>query len=392
MSNIDPVLFCPACRKKSVYLVDWKFGGLNDSIFNYVADFYECPCCGLVYISNITDEKLRIFYAKECSYFENSHFDISAPENIQKYQYYKKILVNAGLSDVPIVDVGCGRGGFLMWLKNNDWNATCCGIDNDHKSIPDIKTNIHEQDTGIFFQKGTVDLLPFADESQSLLTYFHVLEHIVDLDRLLEEAFRVLDKTGQIMIEVPDAEKYKDFPTGTAFWLGIREHVYHFSPDAIYKVLRRNGFSVASINRNLVPTPEFTYPSLLILAQKSGVKGESSIRSNKSISSFVIRSKKELRAQASQILKFGSNFSSLTFWGCSSELFSLLPIMNLRHIVLCDSSKSKQKCHYKGIPISDPVKVQKNGALIITSYLQGDAIEKSAIKLGWSEEAILRLR
>jgi 2-polyprenyl-3-methyl-5-hydroxy-6-metoxy-1,4-benzoquinol methylase len=392
MNGIKSLLYCPACGEKSVYLVDWEYSGLNDSIFNYTANFYECPYCGLAYIANITDERLSIFYAKECSYFEKSHFDISAPENIQKYKYYREILVKAGLSDTPITDVGCGRGGFLIWLKNNGWNAACQGVDNDLKSLPNIKANTYERGVSLSFQEGTASALPFANGSQSLLTYFHVLEHIVNLDKVLKEAFRVLNGTGHIMIEVPDAERYKDFPIGTAFWISIREHIYHFSPSAICNTLYRNGFSVISINRNLMPTPEFSYPSLIILARKGDTKREPDISKSRDIASFIIQSKKDLKSQALQILKFSQNFSSITFWGCSPEFFSLLPIMNLQHFTLCDSSKIKQKCYYRGIPINNPASIQKKGALMVASYLHGDVIEKAAIELGWSKEAIFRLR
>ena len=89
MINNGFALYCPACGEKSLYLMQWEHSGLNDSIFNYTADLFECPYCGLVYIANITDDRLSLFYAKECSYFEKTHFDISAPENIQKYKCYK---------------------------------------------------------------------------------------------------------------------------------------------------------------------------------------------------------------------------------------------------------------------------------------------------------------
>lgn len=391
MNDNEAELNCPTCGKKSQYLIDWEYSGLNNSIFNYTADLFECSNCGLVYIANITDKKLSIFYTKECLYFQESHFDISAPENIQKYKYYREIIVSAGLSDSPITDVGCGRGGFLIWLKNNTWNGNCQGIDIDLKSLPDMRANTREQGTSITFQEGTAFALPFANRSQSLLTYFNVLEHIVNLDKAFKEAFRVLRESGDIMIEVPDAERYKDFPIGTAFWPSIRQHIYHFSTTAICNILYRNGFDVISIHRNLLPTPDFLYPSLIILARKNYIKRKPEICKTRDIVSFIIQSKKDLKAQALRVLKFSSKLSLLTFWGCSEELFSLLPILNLQKLRICDSNKIKQKSHYKGIPIQDPNKIKKNGGLIVAPYQHRDAIKKAAIKLGWPKEAILHL-
>lgn len=383
---------CPACGNKTQYLIDWEYSGLNNSIFNYTAKFFECRYCGLVYIDNVSDETLSTFYTDECSYFEKPHFDISAPENIQKYNHYREIIANADLSGTSITDVGCGRGGFLIWLRNNGWKANCQGVDIDLKSIPNIKPNNGAGGISITFQEGRAVALPFADGSQSLLTYFHVIEHIRNIDKVFKEAFRVLNETGYIMIEVPDAEKYNDIPIGTAFWLSIREHVNHFSPSSIVNALQRNGFEVISINRRLLPTPEFSYPSLIILARKGDIKRKHDKYKNGDIASFTRHSKEYLKAQALEVMKLSSRFSMLTFWGCSAELFSLLPIINLKNFALCDSSEIKQNCNYKGIPIHNPATIQKNGALIVAPYLHGDSIEKAAIELGWSKESIFRLK
>jgi len=391
MNDKNSTLNCPACKKKSQYLVDWEYSGLDESIFNYIAKLYECLNCGLVYIKNITDERLSIFYARECSYFEKSHFNISSPENIEKYKYYRNTLVDIGLSDTKITDIGCGRGGFLKWLINNNWNADCVGVDVDIKSIPDAIENKLNGNVNISFKEGKAVALPFASGTQSLLTYFHVLEHICNIDQVLQEAFRVLNETGHILIEVPDAERYKDYPIGTAFWLSIREHIYHFSARSLSHALFRNGFEVININRKILPTPEFIYPSLMILARKNNKKNKQHLCAIGDTSSFIIQSKEELEAQAKGLLELNKKYFNLTFWGISSELFSLLPLLNF-NFILCDSSKFKQQSHYKGIPIKSPEIVSKNGLLIIAPYLYSDAIEKAAIEYGWEKEAILKLK
>ena len=392
MNDLKSVLNCPSCGGKSHYLLDWEYSGLNDSIFNYTARLFECPNCGFVYNSDLTDEKLATFYANECSYFEKSHFNIEAPENIKKFECYTGILSVMGLSDTPITDIGCGRGGFLIWLKNKGWKERCRGVDIDVKSIPGRNATAGGSRAEIDFQEGRAVALPFADESESLLTYFHVFEHIVDLNKVLREAFRVLKARGYVMIEVPDGERYKDYPIGTAFWLSIREHVYHFSSNAICNALVRNGFDMVSINRNMLPTPEFSYPSLIVVARKGDSGKNPEKCKNRDIASFVIQSKEKLRIQSQRVLEFISQFPGKTFWGCSAELFSLLPAMNLRDFNLCDSSKIKQKCSYKGIPIDDPKTIKKNGALIIAPYLFGDEIERDATNLCWPKENIFRLR
>jgi ubiquinone/menaquinone biosynthesis C-methylase UbiE len=392
MSDGRSDLPCPACGEMSQHLLQWAYSGLNDSIFNRSVCFSECRHCGLVFNSSLTDGILADFYDTECSYFEKPHFDISAPENQTKYRYYTDILVNAGLKNRPITDIGCGRGGYLIWLRNSGWAAFCQGVDIDVKSIPKVDRKAGQGDAGMHFQEGRAVALPYADRSQSLLTYFHVLEHIVDFDKVLKEASRVLSTGGHVMIEVPDAARYRDYPIGTAFWLSIREHVNHFSPQALSQALSRHGFAVVSIHRNILPTPEFSYPSLVVLANKAETTGKPCPHHIRNIASFAVQSKKELETQAQEVLAFGVRYSPFTFWGCSAELFSLLPLLNLTGYTICDSSKSKQQCTYRGVPVEDPAVVRRDGALIIAPYLFGDEIERAAIALDWSPEAVLRLK
>jgi ubiquinone/menaquinone biosynthesis C-methylase UbiE len=55
---------------------------------------------------------------------------------------------------------------------------------------------------------GNAFSLPIADSSTDLISYFHVLEHILDVDSILIEATRVLKENGHILVEVPDANNY----------------------------------------------------------------------------------------------------------------------------------------------------------------------------------------
>jgi 2-polyprenyl-3-methyl-5-hydroxy-6-metoxy-1,4-benzoquinol methylase len=383
---------CPACRQSSERLVDWQFSGVNESVFNYTAEFFHCLNCGLVYIDNICDEQLTRFYSEECSYFENAHFDIYAPGNISKYSFYHNILVKNGMANVPVTDVGCGRGGYLLWLNANGWQADCLGVDLDTKSIPFEGQPEIERWYSVRFQQGGARSLPCSTASQQLMTYFHVFEHIRDTDSVLDEAHRVLAPNGKILIEVPDAENYSKQPIGSAFWIGIREHVYHFSARALIAALKRHGFTIVTVQRTMAPTPDFDYPSLILLAKHGGAGDEFDCAPGTDIAPFVRSSRKALLKQAEQIIALAGNHSPITFWGCSTELWSLLPLLGNLDFRLCDASHVKQQCRYQGRRIHDPNHIKPEGILIVAPYLHADSIEQAAIVHGWAKEAIIRLQ
>ena len=381
--------FCPACSASiSYHLMDWEFSGLGDSIFNYTANFFSCKNCGLVYVRNIDDQRLAKFYTEECSYFEKSHFSITDSANKEKYIFYSRFLEDHGLKFVDMVDVGCGRGGFVKWLGEGKWGGMCWGVDVDIRSIP---LNPVKADCCASFKTGQALNLPFDDESVDLLTYLHVLEHIRDLNGLLEEASRVLKCNGHILIEVPDAENYWSQPIGTAFWISIREHIYHFTAAALVMALQSHGFQVVRISRQNLPTPEFFYPSLMLLGRKSEQFDGLVLPRFGDVASFVLASRQALVQQASKIA-FLSKGNKIAFWGCSAELFSLLPLIDRCDIRICDSSKLKQATNYKSIAIEEPSDLPVEGMLVIAPYLHSATIQSAACRLGWPESAIHLLR
>ena len=374
---------CPACEAKARHLLDWEFSGLGDSVFNYTADFSTCDECGLVYIANVDDDELARFYVDECSYFEKPHFAVTSPANQQKYEFYSRILREHGVDSVDMADVGCGRGGFVNWLAARRWRHDCCGIDVDVRSLPAEAG----PDGKVTFREGGCRALPFADRSRGLLTYFHVLEHIRDLDGVLAESARVLADDGHILIELPDAENYAGTPIGSAFWFSIREHVNHFTARALASALRRQGFTTLAVSRQMLPTPEFTYPSLAILARKGGDLSAPASTPSGKVADFARASQDALMRQAQRIAALAAD-QPITFWGCSAELFSLLPLLDASRIRLCDAAKLKQQASYKGLTIHPPADVPVEGLLVVAPYLHRAAIRKAAADLGWPDAAI----
>ena len=378
---------CPACSQSACALTDWTFSGLGHSIFNYTAQWYTCQRCGLVYVRNITDTVLAQYYAGECSYFDNAHFSVTAPENLEKYAVYGAVLKEHAVGPVPMADVGCGRGGFVNWLSESGWEASCTGVDVDVRSLEQGLSKCGN----VTFRVGDAVRLPVDDNSMGLLTYFHVLEHVRDLRGLLRESARVLELGGHLLIEVPDAECYGELPIGTGFWASIREHIFHYTARALMAALSAYGFEVRTVLRRTMPTPELSYPSLMVLARKTGhTPTAEPVPLVGNVAEYVLDSKEALGRQARDIQSMAEN-QPITIWGCSSALFSVLPLVESGPFRLCDGSKLKQTTHYCGRPIEDPASVPVSGALIIAPYLHGNAIHAEANRLGWPASTVHRL-
>jgi len=131
---------------------------------------------------------------------------ISSKEAIEKYQQnIRDVEWNQIESHIPkkskFLDVGCGAGYSLM-RACEDLNCSAEGIDADPGShgvgrfVKDLVNNVP-------IKQGFAEDLPFADDSFDVVYSSHVLEHVNDEVKALDEMRRVLEKNGVLIIGMP---------------------------------------------------------------------------------------------------------------------------------------------------------------------------------------------
>ena len=104
--------------------------------------------------------------------------------------------------DARALDLGCGRGEWLELTKELGLNAH--GIDLDDGMLLACK----ELDLSVETGDAISYLEKLADESQTVVSAFHVVEHITfeQLQLLVSEAIRVLKPGGLLIMETPNPE------------------------------------------------------------------------------------------------------------------------------------------------------------------------------------------
>ena len=150
----------------------------------------------------------------------------------------------------PVLDVGCGRGEFLVMCR--ECSVTARGFDTNERSVADLRerglevtlAGVPECFAGI--EAGTVGSILAA----------HVVEHlpVEALFALYGEAARVLRPGGLLMIETPNAESL--LVTGTEFWRDPT-HLAPRHPAALVLLGREHGFEVSEVAA-IHPWPEGT--------------------------------------------------------------------------------------------------------------------------------------
>ena len=122
----------------------------------------------------------------------------------KRLQIYKPILtaLTNKFDDLFAVDIGCGRGEWLEFAKEEGFNIL--GIDKNIKMINYcLNKNLNVID-GDFLNV----LSGLKENSVSILSCFHMIEHIKNnsLDALFFEAYRILQPGGLLLIETPNPE------------------------------------------------------------------------------------------------------------------------------------------------------------------------------------------
>ena len=131
--------------------------------------------------------------------------------------------------DGSLLDIGAGTGYFLRAAKNSGWDVT--GIEPNASA----RTLANSKEPNTVF--GSETLQHLTPQSFDVITLWHVLEHLPDLDNDLKLFKKLLKPNGRIIIAVPnfksfDALYFKDY------WAAydVPRHLWHFSQQSISNV------------------------------------------------------------------------------------------------------------------------------------------------------------
>lgn len=148
-----------------------------------------------------------------------------------------KLINNFSRDTKTLLDVGCGTGDFLHIAKIDGWIITGIEPNNEAREIANKKT-----ENSVF----EIDhLLKIPLKSCDVITLWHVLEHLPNLEEHLSILKSILKPNGVLIIAVPnfksyDAKHYKEF------WAGydVPRHLWHFSQKSISDLSEKQNMEV----------------------------------------------------------------------------------------------------------------------------------------------------
>lgn len=102
--------------------------------------------------------------------------------------------------DEALLDVGCGPGVFLRYLRGRGHRGRLAGLDQSSAMVAEAGRAAQSAGVVIEWVTGVADALPFADGEFAVLSSRHMLYHVPDIPAALGEFARVVGPGGVVFV------------------------------------------------------------------------------------------------------------------------------------------------------------------------------------------------
>lgn len=198
----------------------------------------RCRKCGLIY-QNPREEELKCLYSEEyySQYYGDKERLLSSAqvliENISKYIPNNK---------TRMLEIGAGLGYTLKIARDKGWEVF-------GTEISPFAARYAQEQLGIKMFSGSLEEAKFPEEFFDFVIMTHVLEHLPDPSKALEQIFHILKNSGILYVIVPNIASFKAW-INKEKWRDLmpEHHFYHFRPRTLKKIVVKAGFKVIHID------------------------------------------------------------------------------------------------------------------------------------------------
>ena len=207
-------------------------------------EIYEDSKTGVLYTLPQPIENLGKYYESE-NYI--SHTDGKKSVFERFYQIAKSInlndklkLINKIANGKKILDYGCGVGDYLEFMQKNGYDVLGMEPNDSARKIAQSK---------IGKDKVVSTELEQINEKFDVITLWHVLEHIPNLNEIIAQLKNHLTENGTLIIAVPNHQSYDAKYYGEK-WAAydVPRHLWHFTEDSMRKLFNNFGMKIESVH------------------------------------------------------------------------------------------------------------------------------------------------
>lgn len=199
-----------------------------------------CSSCGLLSTS-ATKSQIKEYVENKYNYQYTVDYSQALPKLYSRFDRHLNLLKKYQAKG-KLLDVGCGTGDFLRYVKSVSNSYNIYGIEPNY-----ILRRAASKNTGKKIKNGRLNHIPYKNNYFDLITCYDVLEHDQELKNNILELRRVLKTGGTLLIQAPNYQSLMAQVTGDKWdWWCIPDHILHFSPSFLANYLSSNGFLILS--------------------------------------------------------------------------------------------------------------------------------------------------
>ena len=237
--QLNDIQNCPICQSEKHTF--WR-QGIDHNVSQDTFKITECNGCGFRFTNPIPSEETIGDYYKSENYISHS----STKKGIINKIYHKvreraikqkEQLISSLSKSKTLLDIGCGTGDFLGYCKNKNWE--CLGLEPDQSARELALKNNN------VIAENLDQLKSIQSESRDVITMWHVLEHVYNLNEDIQEYKRILKPGGHLIVAVPNCSSH-DASHYQEHWaaLDLPIHLYHFQPKDIKALMTNHGMKL----------------------------------------------------------------------------------------------------------------------------------------------------
>jgi 2-polyprenyl-3-methyl-5-hydroxy-6-metoxy-1,4-benzoquinol methylase len=235
------VTTCPACGHNS-----WNkhLTCVDHTVSHETFQIIRCSGCGLLATSpRPSNEELPAYY-QSADYISHTDKATSVIDRLYKLARtftlnWKENLVKKYSRNGSLLDYGCGTGDFLLHCSKRNWQPF--GV--EPATTP---RTIASEKLGSDIYPTVQDVLTPRFDA---ITLWHVLEHVPDLRKLIDQLELKLKEDGTLFIAVPNYKSH-DGEYYQSNWAGydVPRHLWHFTPDSMKTLISKGPLKIIAIH------------------------------------------------------------------------------------------------------------------------------------------------
>lgn len=360
-------------------------------------DIVWCNQCGMVFAdSSLSREDIDLYYT-QCNMYDNASH-VKQDTYSETYQVIYKTILPYLTSESRIIDVGCGNGMFLRYLKSKGYTHLY-GLDPSESSMKQLDKNGISGEIGSIYEKIPDEMHGRFD----ICILVCVLEHLLLPADCLGNIVKLIKKGGLLYIMVPNAEGFEKYLREIPNYFN-HEHINYFSTTTLDYLCGQNQLFRCSSDEKCQQIVTPLSPEMVINAVYQYIPSHISTpprminmpdeKGKHSVLKYFSLAMQKKNTNKAKIEKMLGEHKEIIIWGTgglSASLLADIPELAERVECFVDNNIQRQSALYWGKRVISPARLNlyPHAVILICIMINRDSVIKQIQQMQLPNQVLL---